>query len=84
MAAICGRVLPRPVMARDDYAVDERLRNAINATPGHTMLFSALRHAAFTSDSGVLFVHAAVNPMRPLAAQGDAFWWGAYDILDLD
>jgi hypothetical protein len=21
--------------------------------------------------------------MRPLAAQGDAFWWGDYDILDL-
>ena len=46
------------------------LRNAINAAPGHTMLFLALRHAAFTSDNGVLFVHAAVNPMRPLAAQG--------------
>ncbi len=59
------------------------LRSAINATPGHTMLYSALRHAAFTSEGGVLFVHAAVDPTRPLAAQGDAFWWGGYDILDL-
>ena len=59
------------------------LRNAINAAPGHTMLFSALRHAAFSDEGGVLFVHAAVDPMRPLAAQGDAFWWGGYDILDL-
>jgi len=59
------------------------LRKAINAAPGHTMLFSALRHAAFTDEGGVLFVHAAVNPMRPLAAQGDAFWWGSYDILEL-
>jgi serine/threonine protein phosphatase 1 len=59
------------------------LRNAMNATPGHTNLFSALRHAAFTEDRGLLFVHAAIDPSRPLAAQGDAFWWGRDDILDL-
>jgi hypothetical protein len=60
------------------------LRQAMNAAPGHTALFSALRHAAFTADQGMLFVHAAVDPSRPLAAQGDAFWWGRYDILALD
>jgi hypothetical protein len=60
------------------------LRSAINAAPGHRMLFSSLRHAAFTlEESGVLFVHAAVAPSRLLAAQGDAFWWGDADILDL-
>ena len=59
------------------------LRGAINAAPGHTMLLSALRHAAFTEEGGLLFVHAAVDPTRPLAAQGDAFWWGREDILDL-
>jgi serine/threonine protein phosphatase 1 len=60
------------------------LRATINAAPGHTKLLSALRHAAFTEeDAGVLFVHAAVDPARPLAAQGDAFWWGRRDILDL-
>jgi serine/threonine protein phosphatase 1 len=59
------------------------LRNAMNATPGHTTLFSALRHAAFTEERGLLFVHAAVDPCRPLAAQGDAFWWGRVDILEL-
>ncbi len=59
------------------------LRNVMNATPGHTTLFSALRHAAFTEELGVLFVHAAINPLRPLAAQGDAFWWGRDDILEL-
>jgi hypothetical protein len=59
------------------------LRNAINATPGHTMLLSGLRHAAYTEEGGLLFVHAAVDPSRPLAAQGDAFWWGHGDILDL-
>jgi hypothetical protein len=60
------------------------LRRAMNAVPGHTMLFSALRHAAFTGEPGLLFVHAAIDPSRPLAAQGDAFWWGHDDILNLN
>ena len=60
------------------------LREAMNGAPGHTMLFSALRHAAYTQEGGLLFVNAAVDPSRPLAAQGDAFWWGRDDILALD
>jgi serine/threonine protein phosphatase 1 len=60
------------------------LRSAMNAAPGHRMLFSALRHAAFTEGRRLLFVNAAVDPSRPLAAQGDAFWWGRRDILELD
>jgi len=59
------------------------LRDAMNAKPGHTTLFLALRHAAFTEERGLLFVHAAIDPSRPLAAQGDTFWWGKADILDL-
>jgi serine/threonine protein phosphatase 1 len=59
------------------------LRNAMNAMPGHTALFSGLRHAALTDDGGVLFVHAGVAPSRSLAAQGDAFWWSERDIADL-
>jgi serine/threonine protein phosphatase 1 len=59
------------------------LRNAMNAMPGHTRLFASLRHAALTDDGRLLFVHAGVDPSRPLAAQGDAFWWGGYDILEL-
>jgi hypothetical protein len=59
------------------------LRSAVNATPGHTAMFASLRHAAFTSDRGLLFVHAAIDPSRPLIAQGDAFWWGREDILEL-
>ena len=55
----------------------------MNVAPGHTALFSALRHAAFTEGRGLLFIHAAIDPSRPLAAQGDAFWWGREDILDL-
>jgi serine/threonine protein phosphatase 1 len=60
------------------------LRDAMNAAPGHTMLFSSLRHAAYTEEDGLLFVSASVDPSRPLAAQGDAFWWGREDILALD
>jgi hypothetical protein len=59
------------------------LRSAMNATRGHTALFSALRHAALTGERGLLFVHAAIDPSRPLAAQGDTLWWGREDILDL-
>ena len=59
------------------------LRSAMNATPGHTALFAALRHAAFTEDRGLLFVHAAIDPSRPLSEQRDAFWWGLEDILEL-
>jgi serine/threonine protein phosphatase 1 len=59
------------------------MRNAMNAAPGHTKLYSTLRHAAATQDGQLLFVHAGINPARPLAEQGDAFWWGPSDILDL-
>jgi serine/threonine protein phosphatase 1 len=55
----------------------------MNATPGHAELFAALRHAAFTEDRGLLFVHAAIEPSRPLSEQRDAFWWGREDILEL-
>ena len=51
------------------------LRNAMNAAPGHTTFFASLRHAAVTDPDRLLFVHAGVDDSRPLAAQGDAFWW---------
>lgn len=60
------------------------LRAAFNARPGHTNLFSALRHAAFTREDGLLFVHAALDPSRPMSAQGDNFWWGRSDVLAFD
>jgi serine/threonine protein phosphatase 1 len=58
------------------------LRSAMNGFEGHSTLFAALRHAAFT-DGGLLFVHAGIDPRRTLMLQGDAFWWSAADILDL-
>jgi hypothetical protein len=59
------------------------LRAAIDAHPGHRALLSSLRRAAFTDDNALLFVHAGIDPGKPLDLQGDVFWWGAANILDL-
>ena len=53
------------------------LRERMRANDGHVALLSVLRHAAYTDDNALLFVHAGVDPARPLAAQRDSFWWGA-------
>ncbi len=53
------------------------LRQAMRAHDGHTALMSVLRHAAYTEDGRLLFVHAGVDPARPLSAQSDSFWWGS-------
>jgi hypothetical protein len=65
-----------------------QLRAAQRAAPGHDALATALRRAAYTAPAlpppgelpfhtgPVLFVHSGIDPSRPLAAQGDSFWWG--------
>lgn len=53
------------------------LRTAVSARPGHTPFFSSLRRAAFTGDRRLLFVHAGIDPNRPLHAQSDSFWWAS-------
>lgn len=57
------------------------LRGEIRTRPGHEALYSALRRAAFTGDTqnpgGLLFVNAGIDHSKPLANQGDNFWWGA-------
>lgn len=60
------------------------LRQNMRAHDGHTTLMSVLKHAAFTDDNTLLFVHAGLDPSRPLSAQVDAFWWGngGFDLLD--
>lgn len=60
------------------------LRQTMRQYDGHTALMSVLRHAAFTDDNSLLFVHAGLDPSRPLSAQVDAFWWGsqAFELLD--
>jgi serine/threonine protein phosphatase 1 len=61
-----------------------QLRQNMRNFDGHTTLMSVLKHAAFTDDHGLLFVHAGLDPSRPLSAQVDAFWWGSagFELLE--
>lgn len=61
-----------------------RLRTAIHRAPGHYMWLAGLKRAAMTDDNRLLFVHASVDPSRPLTMQGDSFWWdtGAFDRME--
>ena len=54
-----------------------QLRDAVRAHPGHDELLASLRRAAFTEGSELLFVHAGIDPHRPLSEQSDTFWWGS-------
>lgn len=53
------------------------LRDAQRARPGHDTLMTHLKRAAACTDGSLLFVNSGIDPQRPLAAQGDAFWWAA-------
>lgn len=66
------------------------LRANIQRMPGHRDLLASLKRAAYTEaehenpgGTGLLFVHAAIDPNRSLSMQGDIFWWdnGAFDTL---
>ena len=52
-----------------------RLRRAMQARSGHFELMTSLKHAARTECGRLLFVHASIDPSRPLHMQGDIFWW---------
>jgi hypothetical protein len=52
-----------------------KLRAGVRSHPGHDALYASLRRAAFTADGALLFVHAGIDPERPLAEQGDSLWW---------
>lgn len=67
------------------------MRQRIRQHPGHEKFYTVLRRAAYTSygrkwpdAAELLCVHAGVDPAKPLAAQGDALWWGhpGFDHLD--
>jgi serine/threonine protein phosphatase 1 len=53
----------------------QSLRAGLNAAPGHRDFLSSLKHAAYTADGALVFVHAGLDPVRPLDAQGDGLWW---------
>ena len=85
--AYSGRVEDGAVAARDGAVQmtrwTNRLRDAVRAAPGHYAFYAALRRAAFNED-GVLCVHANIDISRPLAAQGDSFWWGGARFASLE
>jgi serine/threonine protein phosphatase 1 len=54
-----------------------RLRLKIQNHPGHDDLLISLRRAAFTEGGELLFVHAGIDPGKPIIEQSDTFWWGS-------
>ncbi|MDG3442291.1 hypothetical protein [Nitrospirillum amazonense] len=85
LAAYGGSAYQGVAAARDGAVSLARwtgqLRAAQRAAPGHDTLFAALRRAAYTERRQerlpeLLFVNAGIDTSRPLAAQGDSFWWG--------
>jgi len=52
-----------------------QLRDAMYGHPGHRELMSQLKRACVTAEGSLLFVHAGLDPERPLETQRDAFWW---------
>ncbi|TAN53203.1 MAG: hypothetical protein EPN26_07200 [Rhodospirillales bacterium] len=58
------------------------LRESLRVRDGHSQYLSSLQHAAYTGAGGILLVASGIDASRPLAAQGDAFWWGGLSGLD--
>ena len=59
------------------------LRDVVRGHAGHETLLAALKRAAMTDGGELLFVHAGVDPHRPLVEQGDAFWWGGSSFAEI-
>ena len=60
------------------------LRAALDAHPGHRQLLTGIKRYALTQDGALLFVHAGVDPGKPLDLQRDVLWWGGANILELE
>jgi serine/threonine protein phosphatase 1 len=59
------------------------LRDHMRKQDGHNAMFSALKRAAYVEDC-LLFVHAGIDPQRPLSEQLDSFWWGGHNFDSID
>lgn len=88
LTAYGGDVRQGQVAARDGARGITRwtasLRVALDARPGHRQLLTGIKRYALTEDGGLLFVHAGVDPGKPLDLQRDALWWGGANILELE
>jgi serine/threonine protein phosphatase 1 len=60
------------------------LRAAVDAHPGHRQLLTGLKRYALTEDGALLFVHAGIDPGKPLDLQRDVLWWGGVNLLELE
>lgn len=60
------------------------LRAGLEAHPGHRQLLTSLKRYALTEDGALLFVHAGIDPGKPLDLQRDMLWWGNVNILELE
>lgn len=60
------------------------IRRQIQSCPGHIELTNCLKRACLTDDGNLLFVHACIDPTRPLTMQKDQFWWdsGRFDEIN--
>lgn len=70
----------RPLLGEGAIAITRwtnALRSSMQRRAGHDDLLSSVKRAAYTENRRVLFVHAGVDPNRPLSQQGDALWWGS-------
>ncbi|HXY98776.1 MAG TPA: hypothetical protein VEI03_02165 [Stellaceae bacterium] len=75
------------VAARDGAVAITRwtasLRALVDAHPGHRQLLTDVKRYAIAGDGELLFVHAGVDPGKPLDLQRDALWWGGVNLLEL-
>lgn len=60
------------------------IRQAMQRHPGHAELLGRLHSAAYTHETGVLFVNAGLDPALPLHAQGDLFWWHGVGFVEME
>ena len=60
------------------------IRRQVQACPGHIDLTGCLKRACMTDDGKLLFVHACVDPSRPLTMQKDQFWWDSGNFSKID
>lgn len=60
------------------------IRREIQRCPGHIELTNCLKRACLTENGTLLFVHACVDPSRPLTMQKDQFWWDNGNFTKID
>jgi serine/threonine protein phosphatase 1 len=67
------------IMRQGAHAIAQwtsQFSDSLRRHPGHGALMSDLKHAAYSNDGLLIFVHAGLDGSRPLTGQTDTFWWG--------